>query len=239
MKSLTEQPPAPRDNVASRLLKRLPGGEFAQKQIDRVEKRLLQELKTRLDAVTPQSTVNVLAVSMQVPKSERGSASHVTLGTRMQQLLAASTEWSREQSETAFFDAVLNALLPDHARILAALSDGSTYPMLHILGGPRFGLGLEPVLECVSSVGKNAGVLLPEATHVYVQQLRATSSTPLSTRPKARKVQYEMLETDTLVRETLSRLTKQGYRTAIARRTLQLAGLGQRLWQATRVGEDS
>jgi len=224
--------------LATRLLKRLPGAGFAQEQLDRVERRLLQELKQRLDRLEPSSSVSVLAFAMRSVADRSAPATSFALGRRMQELLATSTEQSRDQAELAFFQWVMGNLVPDQARILSALSDGSTYPLIHIYGGPRLGFALEPMLECVCSVGRNAGVLWPETTHVYVQQLRAWGLVETAPEDPARKLQYEMLETDTAVRNMLARIQSGGLKAHILRRVLVISDIGKALWAACRVGED-
>ncbi|HSW13649.1 MAG TPA: Abi-alpha family protein [Solimonas sp.] len=224
--------------LAAKVLRRLPGAGFAQEQIDRVERRLLHELKQRLDRLEPPTSVSVLAVAMRSVADRSGAAASFAIGSRMHQLLQASTEHSREDAEQAFFQWVMSNLVPDQARILSALSDGSTYPLIHIYAGPRLGIAVEPVLECVCSVGKNAGVLWPETTHVYVQQLRGYGLVETGPEEPARKVQYEMLETEQSVRDVLARLQKGGLRAQVVRRVLMMSDLGNRLWAACRVGTD-
>lgn len=236
MNALTDE--SATKGLAKRLLKRLPGADFAQEQLDRVERRLLQELKQRLDRLEPATSVSVLAFAMRSVADRSAPVTSFELGTRMHELLAASTEHTREQAEHAFFQWVMGNLVPDQARILSALSDGSTYPLIHILAGPRLGVAVEPVLECVSSVGKNAGVMWPETTHVYVQQLRAWGLVETGPEDPSRKVQYEMLETEQSVRDTLARLQKGGLKAQVLRRVLMVSDIGKKLWASCRVGED-
>lgn len=224
--------------LAKRLLKRLPGADLAQEQMDRVERRILQELKQRLDRLEPASSVSVLAFAMRSVADRSAPATSIEIGSRMQELLARSTEFSREQAEQAFFEWVVSNLVPDQARILSALSDGSTYPLLHVYGGPRLGLAMEPMLECVCSVGKNAGVLWPETTHVYVQQLRGYGLVETGPEEPERRVQYEMLETEQSVRDMMARLQKGGLKGHLLRRVLRMSELGHALWAACRIGED-
>lgn len=219
-------------SAAGRLLQRLPGAGYAREQLERVERRLLAELRQRLDRLEPATRVSVVAVAM------RGEArSQHALGTRMQELLGASLEQSREEAEQAFLHWVMGNLVPDQARILAALSDGSTYPLIHVYGGTLLGPA-EPVLECVCIVGKNAGVLWPETTHVYVQQLRAFGLVETGPEDPSRRMQYEMLETEQSVRDALARLQKGGLRPQLLRRVLQMSEIGKKLWAECRIGED-
>jgi hypothetical protein len=222
-------------SLARRLLQRLPGGDFVQEQLDGVERRLLLELKQRMDGLEGKpSSVSVVAVSVQAA-AEPGSQ---TPGNILRQLLAATAEQTREQAETSFYVAILKSLVPDEARILSALSDGSTYPLVHVMSAGRLGLVWHPVVEYVSSVGRNAGVIWPEMTYAYVQRLRTLNLVTTGPEDYTQTTKYEMLETEQVVRSALDQIKKSGQRSHITRRVLQMSDLGTRLWAACRVSED-
>ncbi len=65
-----------------------------------------------------------------------------------------------DDSRNALYLSLLSDLLPDEARILAALSDGSTYPVVDI-AEPLLGTSTVLVLTNASTVGRAAGVSLP------------------------------------------------------------------------------
>lgn len=227
-KKLTHE--AKPETLAGRLLKRLPGGSFVQEQVDRVENRLLGELKQRLDRLeqTPQS-VSVLAVS--VSTQQRHSHGKRSPAEILRGLLADSSEQSQQESVEASCIAVLQSLVPDEARILAALSDGSGYPMINVMAGTKLGLHAFPVLEYVSSVGRNAGVLTPALTPAYVRHLAFWGLTETAPEDPEQKTNYEILETDTAVRKVIARIEKSGERARIVRRTLKMSDLGLAMWQ--------
>jgi hypothetical protein len=156
---------------------------------------------------------------------------------QLRALLAASEEQTREQAETAYFHLVLRTLTPDQARILAALSAGASYPLIHVLAGSRLGLGMRPVLECISSVGKNAGVSCPDLTPSYVQGLLAWGLAEIESVEGPDTVKYELLETDTHVRRLLEQLKRNGQGSRILRQTLKMSALGERLWLACRLDD--
>jgi hypothetical protein len=226
------------DSLARRILQRLPGGDFVQDQVDGVERRLLRELKRRMDRVDGQGpAVSVLAVALH-GGPQAGEAGSQTPGNILRELLAATAEQSREQAETSFYSAILRALVPDEARILSALSDGSTYPLLHVMAAGRLGLAWHPMLEYVSTVGRSAGVIWPEMTYAYVQHLRALNLVDTGPEDYTQTTKYEMLETEQVVRSTLEQIKKDGQRSHISRRVLRLSDLGNRLWAACRISED-
>lgn len=228
-KSLTDESSSLRmSGIASRLLKRMPGGDFVQEQLDRAENRLLGELKQRLDRLEKQPTsVSVLAVAV----SARGGDGAQTPGELMRQLLNDSSELSHDQSLETSCMAILRSLVPDEARILAALSDGSGYPLVHVMAGSRLGIAAFPMLEYVSTVGRNAGVLCPELTPAYVRHLAAWGLTESAPEDPNQQLQYELLETDDAVRRLSARIVANGERPKLIRRTLKMSDFGFAMWK--------
>lgn len=235
------KPPAENgsDTLAGRLLQRLPGGRFAQEQFDRIERLLLQELKQRLDRLEQgRSPMSVLAVSVQQNVSS-GAADLLgeSPARLLRELLQISGEQDREQAERAFYSLAIASLLPDEARILSAFSDGSAYPVVDLMVGSRLGPATRPALELISSVGKNAGVQCHDLTPIYLRRLRAWGLIEMHAEDPAQQIKYEILETDTVLRQTIERITRGGQRARIVRGMLKMSTLGNALWAASRVEE--
>lgn len=220
-------------SLSRRLLRRIPGGQFVQDRLEEIERRLLLELKHRMDRVERTQTVSVVAISMR-SESRHGEPGPEALAPSdlLRHLLAISAEQSRAQAELNYYHAVLAAMVPDEARILAAVSDGSSYPLLHVLSASRLGVSWHPVLEGVSSVGRSAGVMCPELTHAYVQRLRGWGLVESGPEATSQGMKYEILETEQVVRHALEQIKRSGQRSQIARRVLQISELGKRMWAA-------
>ncbi len=224
---LFEGNPFSTDTLASRLLRRVPGRNFALHQLKQVEQRLLSEFKYRLEKAEPRNVVRNVA--------EHPSAQ--ILHTHLHTLLEESQDQSHPEAEFSMFMAVLKSLVPDEARIFAALSEGASYPLIHVEAGTLFNwTGL--VVECVSSVGKNAGVQCCELTHLYVQHLLALGLVEIDHVENNQTLKYELLETEAIVRIALERLKKSGQRSKILRRTLRMSSFGERLWKACKLHDD-
>lgn len=224
--------------LANRLLKRLPGGEFAQAQLDRIEQRVMQELKTRLDRLEgQQASVSVMAFSVEPPAPTPGQQQRAA-GELMRKLLEASSEQTKAEAQAAYYAMVVGNLLPDEARILAALSDRSVHPLLHVSSTSKLGLGGVTVLDNISSVGKSAGVQWPEMTRGYVQRLIAAGLAEPGPEDETLAAKYELLETDDTVRRALDQIRAAGLRGQIRRRSLRISELGFTLWEACRISED-
>jgi hypothetical protein len=222
--------------LANRVLKRLPGGSFAQEQLERIERRVLGELKQRLDRLERNATVSVLAFSVEDAASKKRGP--YAPGELLRELIEISGEQTREQAQQSYYIAALKSLVPDEARILSALSDAKGYPLLHVMAGSRLGGAPHPVLQNVSNVGKIAGAQLIDLTPHYIRRLREWDLVETAAEAADLKTSYEILETDDVVRKAVERIKKSGQREVILRRMLKMSDLGRALWEACRISED-
>jgi hypothetical protein len=155
------------------------------------------------------------------------------LRAAMAELLNRSVEQTREQSEQQLFAGILRQLVPDEARMLAALSEGSGYPLVHVASRGPFGGIKRLVLENASTVGSAAGARLAADTPRFVTHLLQLGLVDIDPEDRALAVQYDILLADDLVRaaEVEARADGRGA-PRIIRQTVRLSELGRRFWQA-------
>jgi hypothetical protein len=214
---------------------RLPGGEAVQRQFRKAERAVLDQMRRQLDDVDEEGTLSGRFIA---PTGAMVLDGHVDpLRTAMAELLRLSTELDREHSREYIFTAIIRQLFPDEARILAALSDRSTYALVHVAGRAALGGPHRIVLRNASSVGKAAGVTLPDLVPTYVTRLENLGLVEIGPEDPALSVQYDILLTDDRVRaaeeevRSVRKLTPR-----FARRTLRLSTLGSQFWDAVRPG---
>ena len=195
--------------------------------VSEVERFWLGELRRLLD----DASANGAPVTPPPPAGEPSEAP--TLAERMQALLSRSMDDTPAQSRSLLHEALLAELVPDEARILSALADGSTYPLVHV-AEPGLGSFQKRVLENASNVGRRAGVALPERTHLYVTHLRRLGLVATADEDSALREEYDILLTERVVQDTVAALTKGPRNARIIRRTLRISDLGRELWAATR-----
>jgi hypothetical protein len=149
----------------------IPGVSLIEAQATAGERFFLRQIKAVLDQIDPPPTAR--AASPAEPAGPAASATAAaldgrppTIDDRMRALLTRSLHTTPAESRRALHELLVSELVPDEARILSALSDGSTYPLVHI-AEPGVGNTQQRVLENASSVGRAAGVALPDRVHVY------------------------------------------------------------------------
>ncbi len=222
------------DSLVGKFLQRVPGGNFAQEQLERIEGRVLQELKGRLDQIERTPSVAVLA--LQVKQNGRGKPR--APAELLEDLLKASNEQTREQALTIYYTRALASLVPDEARILSTLADGRSFPLISVQAGTRMGLSTRMVEEALSSVGKYASVHCQELAPVYILRLKAWGLVQIDAEDDSLETDYQMLEADDTVRRVIARIEEGGERARIARRLLRISAIGRELWNECRVSKE-
>ncbi|MEO8815286.1 MAG: Abi-alpha family protein, partial [Mycobacterium sp.] len=126
---------------------------------------------------------------------------------------------------------VLTQLVPDEARIIAALAEAKQQPpLLHVL--PRSGHGR--VLENASLIGRTAALTIPQMTPQYVAHLRSLGLVDTGPEDENNAKGYELLQADKAVRVALKEGELGKFPARVVRRTLVLTDRGRELWENTR-----
>lgn len=162
------------------------------------------------------------------------------LRAAMSELLNRSVEQTREQSEHQLYAGILRQLVPDEARMLSALSDGSVYPVIHVASRGAMGGIRRLVLENASTVGKAAGTQLSANTPTFLGHLLRLGLVDIDPEDRSLDVQYDILRTDDLVRaaEEEARIDGRGGARVI-RQTVKMSELGKRFWDACHPARES
>ncbi|GLZ41578.1 Abi-alpha family protein [Actinokineospora sp. NBRC 105648] len=193
-------------------VRRLPGGEVAH----RVEQAFATEV-----------------AKPETPLTADDSPVREPLRAAMAALLDRSVTDSRDAARDHYFAAVLRQLLPDEARIVSALSDGSPYPLIHLAARTALGGVQRLVLENASTVGRDAGVAQPGLVPLYVTRLLHFGLVEVGDEEPGLSVRYELLMTDDRVRAAEAGVRGQGrLGPRVVRLSLRISELGAQFWAA-------
>lgn len=226
------------------LARRLPGAAAVEAEWRRLERAALVELRRRLDAVDPlgdRTPVPVEEPAVAVPGTAPPAVTTPARQTEplrgaMAELLLRSMEQNAQRAREYLYLTTVRQLVPDEARILAALADGTVYPVVHV--ERRTGVaGGERLLSNASTVGRAAGVAELREVPRYLARLRRLELVELGEADPELAVPYEILLTDPDVRAA-ERAARDGGRVRFVRGTLRLSPLGRRLWDACSPRED-
>lgn len=171
--------------------------------------------------------------ALPAPASAAATSRTRSLGTKMNELLGKAIELSSTSSRDEVFHHVLDQLVPDEARILSALSDGSAAALVHVHGWTRAGLMGEALIENASLVGRTANVALPALTPVYVGHLLSLGVVETGPEDAALKDDYQILLAETDVLAAIKKAGRGPLPGRTERRTLRISAFGKALWDAS------
>jgi hypothetical protein len=248
------QPPAPTQVVAAagtaivtaarvgrilgrsgwRIARQLPGAQTLEREAQRLQRAAVTEVRRRLD--TPHENVGTASREERraVLLVQNSSPDEAPLRTAMSELLERSVETDRRASREYLFGTIISQLVPDEARVLAALSDGHAVATLDVVIkiGSRGRTRTE--LAYASTIGRAAGLSSPENTPTYLARLVGFGLLQTGPEDSALSTDYEILATDSLVRaaRATAEARKQGS-VRLQRGTVSLSPLGHEFWAAT------
>ena len=218
----------------------IPGVTLIEAQAGAGQRFVLREIKRRLDQLDQRLTSEPSRPVPLAPPDGSNSPPDVSASTveeKMTALLSRSVHDTPSESRRTLHEVLVDELVPDEARILAALSDGSSYPLVHI-ARPGVGSYQKLVLENASSVGRAAGVALPDRVHLYVSHLRRLGLVEAGPEDHSLKDEYDILLTEPGLRAMIAAMGKGPRGARIIRRTVRMSDLGRELWEAARSAQD-
>jgi hypothetical protein len=155
------------------------------------------------------------------------------LGSKMRGLLDRALDNSTTSSQMELFHHILDQLVADEARIVSALSDGSSSPLVSVHDWTRRRVQGRAVLENASLVGRTANVALPDMVPSYVSHLLSLGLVEIGPEDPDLKDDYEVLMAESSVLAAIKTASRGPLAAKVDKYTLTLSGLGQALWAAT------
>lgn len=150
----------------------------------------------------------------------------------MNALLTRALEQSTASGREELFHRILDQIVPDEARMIGALSDGTVSPMVSVHALTRAGLLGEALLENASLVGRTANVALPALTPTYVGHLLALGLIEVGPEQDDLKDEYQILLAETEVLRAIREGSRGPVPARVERRSIRLSPLGRDLWEA-------
>ena len=230
-KRVAEAAPAGVLGLVGRFARQLPGADFAEEQLHNIESRALRELKQRLESVDDRRLPPPDDYE-QSNKKPRHISRHPSAA--MADLLSRAEEQTEEQAQLYIYNNILSELVPDEARLLSVLSDGTEHPLLHIAVGAPIGTPRR-VVENISHLGKNAVLKLRDSAPEYITHLRNLALLEEGPADKEQDIKYQVLESEKTVRELAQAAEKgtvPGMGVRYVRRVIRISPLGRALWEA-------
>jgi hypothetical protein len=164
--------------------------------------------------------------------AEAAAPSPESLNAKMSQLLSRALDQNTSGSQAELYHHLLDQLVADEARIIGALSDGSSSPLVNVHGWSRSRTQSKAMLENASLIGRTANVALPRMTPKYVTHLLALGLVQTGPEDPGRKTDYEVLMAETMVLDAIRDGSRGPMPAKVEKLTLTLSELGRALWAA-------
>jgi len=177
------------------------------------------------DALNPQQVRRPLELESPRPEPAQRPMS---LREKMEQLQSRALEQTTAGGQSELFHRILDQIVPDEARIIGALSDGSLSPLIHVRGWSRAG-----VLDNASLIGRTANLALPRLTPTYVGHLLSLGLLQVGPEENSLKDDYQILMAESPVLKAIKAGARGPIPARIEKGTIRLSSLGVALWEST------
>lgn len=156
-----------------------------------------------------------------------------SLHGKMTRLLDRALDQNTTSSRLELYHHLLDQLVADEARIVGALSDGSSSPMVNVYAWLSPRVPGRAVLENASLIGRTANVALPHMVPHYVGHLLSLGLVESRSEDPALATEYEVLMAESSVLAAIKSASRGPLSAKVDKCTLTLSSLGASLWAAT------
>ncbi|TAM89659.1 MAG: DUF4393 domain-containing protein [Jatrophihabitans sp.] len=211
-----------------RIARQLPGAQAVEREAQRWQRVAVQEVRRILDI--PQAVFGVASVEeTRAVLLIQNSTDGQPLRSAMGELLDRATGRSAATGQDYLFGTILSQLVPDEARLIAALADGQPRAAVDVLDKSR---SPRVLLACASRIGQEAGVTDARHTPTYLARLRGLGLLDLGPPLEGAERDYEALARDEAVRAAQASARRPAA-TRLRRTSVRLSALGEQFWAAS------
>jgi hypothetical protein len=203
------------------VVNRMPAVLWVRSRIAEVERDALRSLSERLAQLNGAVPITLLS-SGPAPEGPALLRSRSPADEFAELLEEGEGQSPAEARRTAMLR-IVRELVPDEARILRALADGSEFAVLQAYDGN------DHIVRNRSNVGRNAKVHAQELTSTYVTHLLGLGLVNVAPYEGTSLYEYELIEAEPEVREILGHYDhRKLMKPKISRQVLRLSPAGQK-----------
>lgn len=219
-----------------RIARQLPGVNVVEQRAQKLRQSAATEtfrlLETPEDVPRPASAEE-RRVMMLVQDADADPA---PLRTAMSELLERSAVSDDTQSRDYLFGTIISQLVPDEARILAALGGGATFAAVDVVC-KQVGRSTRVVLSNASTIGRAASVSRPQHVGTYLTRLDGYGLLEFGRPDGPLDPQFSTLAADATVRAAQTGVGRAKLGSSkIVRKSVRLSPLGAEFWTACAPG---
>jgi DNA-binding transcriptional ArsR family regulator len=216
-----------------RLARQLPGMSLVEEQASRLRHAASAELLRLLEV--PQQLFGTAS-----PEEQRvmmlvrdADADPAPLRTAMSELLSRSGQTTASRSKEYLFGTIVSQLVPDEARVLAALAEGKRYAVVDVVARHVGRSGTRTVFANASLLGAAAGVSPARNVATYLTRLQQFGLVEFGPAADELSEEYDKLAVDGAVQEARALIERNRMGSAkLIRKSVALSALGSEFWAA-------
>jgi len=190
------------------------------------EEQVVGAIRHGLDSLDPADALE------EATPEEESAPDPNSLGGKMGRLLDRALDQNTRGSQVELYHHLLDQLVADEARILGALSDGSSSPMVNVYTWLSPRVPGRAALEHASLIGRTANVALPQMVPQYVSHLLSLGLVEAGPEDPELATEYEVLMAETAVLAAIKSASRGPLAAKVDKSTLSLSSLGASLWAA-------
>ena len=218
-----------------RMAKQLPGVTLVEAQAQRLRQAAAGEFARLLEMPQHLTGSGASPEEQRVMMLVHNSGSDPEpLRSAMTELLERSSTADSGQSREYLFGSIVSQLVPDEARVLAALAGGRAFAAVDVLSKPNGRTGRnQVVLANTSTIGTAAGISVPTSVGTYLTRLQGFGLLDFTYSPSHLDSQFESLLRDPGVVAARASIEagRQG-NAKVVRKAVTLSSLGHEFWAA-------
>jgi len=215
-----------------RLAKQLPGATMVEAQALRLGTAIAGEFARLLDAPGEVFGGGTPEEQRAMRLLQNAATDTEPLRSAMSELLERSAESDGSRGSEYLYGTIVSQLVPDEARILAALTGGREYAAIDVVVKPSSRAASYVELANESTVGLAAKVSAPQNTATYLTRLHTFGLVEFSTPGDGLHGQFDVLRASPGVQQARSRAHAGGGKTRIVRKRVMLSKFGAEFWAA-------
>ena len=196
----------------------------------RAEEQVVGAIRHGLDSLDRADALEDAATDAVSEATEPDPAS---LNGKMSRLLDRALDQNTRGSQVELYHHLIDQLVADEARILGALSDGSSSPMVNVYTWLSPRVPGRAALEHAALIGRTANVALPQMVPQYVSHLLSLGLVEAGPEDPSLATEYEVLMAETAVLAAIKSASRGPLAAKVEKSTLTLSSLGASLWAAT------
>lgn len=184
-------------------------------------------------AIATKTSIEAIEMSPErtpapAPQKQQKQPATQSLHGKLGGLLDRALDQSTSDGKTELYHRLLDQLVADEARIIGALSDNESSPLVNIYPRNRS----VATLENACLIGRTANVALPLMVPQYVSHLLALGLVETVPEDPDLKADYEILSAESMVLKAIKDASRGPFPARVEKLALRLSELGRGLWEA-------